>query len=326
MLGVDMATGSTSSAQAAQRASQQETMDAIATCGILQSFVRENGGQWDHKQWLGLLDRLRGQGFFVDPDLIGIALERERTVYRSGQSLAQRQADSPEASRFLDAGPLSKDTSRENNLSMCEISLRKAQEDLKARFLEWESHQEGLARREAALDEKAALLMQQEQEVGILLKREQDIARKHASLIEREQELDKAQASHAQTDHLSSRAVRAEAHIAQLQAKVIESHTNVHRLEAALHRREEELAAAQENIARLEEFSRKIASQALAQSPKAVRQEFKDRLQQAGDALKEAKRRLKAAAAKEKALQDKETLLARRENRAIETEFSKLLR
>jgi hypothetical protein len=45
----------------------------------LQRFVAEHPQGWDHEQWLGLVESLRGRGHSVDdPDRTGTLLERER--------------------------------------------------------------------------------------------------------------------------------------------------------------------------------------------------------------------------------------------------------
>ncbi len=62
--------------------SKEENLNRLLKTGILQSFVEENNGEWDHRKWLELCDRINEKGFTpIDLDQVGLMLEEVKSRY-----------------------------------------------------------------------------------------------------------------------------------------------------------------------------------------------------------------------------------------------------
>ena len=65
----------------------------IASAGVLASFVEAFNGSWDHGQWLELVSYVRGMGYVVSEDKLGMALEAERDRYFEEMAKNERLAE-----------------------------------------------------------------------------------------------------------------------------------------------------------------------------------------------------------------------------------------
>ena len=54
----------------------------LAASGLVQKFVRDKSGAWNHQDWLGFLSALRGAGYRLVPDnQVGLLLEEEKSRF-----------------------------------------------------------------------------------------------------------------------------------------------------------------------------------------------------------------------------------------------------
>jgi len=49
--------------------------------GVLHQFVREHDGQWEHEQWLSLINKISKQFSPIDINKVGLALEQLKSMY-----------------------------------------------------------------------------------------------------------------------------------------------------------------------------------------------------------------------------------------------------
>jgi hypothetical protein len=67
--------------------------ERLIQSGLIQSFVKQRGGQWNHQEWLGFLASVRSAGYHIlSDDEIGLLLEQEK-------SRMNPPADKPEDTR-----------------------------------------------------------------------------------------------------------------------------------------------------------------------------------------------------------------------------------
>ena len=53
--------------------------ERLIRSGLVQNFVKQKGGQWNHKDWLGFLASVRSVGYHsLSDDQIGRVLEQEK--------------------------------------------------------------------------------------------------------------------------------------------------------------------------------------------------------------------------------------------------------
>lgn len=56
--------------------SSEENLERLGRTRMLESFVNDNGGSWDHQKWIALCDKIREKEFMpIDFDHIGLVLE-----------------------------------------------------------------------------------------------------------------------------------------------------------------------------------------------------------------------------------------------------------
>ncbi|MFZ2658317.1 MAG: hypothetical protein WAX69_25515 [Victivallales bacterium] len=56
--------------------SKEENLGRLSRTGILKDFVKENNGNWDHRKWIELCDKITQKGFTpIDFDQVGLMLE-----------------------------------------------------------------------------------------------------------------------------------------------------------------------------------------------------------------------------------------------------------
>jgi hypothetical protein len=56
----------------------EQKVSKIASLGVLSAFAEAYGGNWDHGQWLELVDYVQKMGYAVPEHMLGLALENER--------------------------------------------------------------------------------------------------------------------------------------------------------------------------------------------------------------------------------------------------------
>ena len=64
-------------------ATKKETnLKKLAKTSLLMNFVKKNDGNWNHAQWVGLLEALKTKGYTpIDADQVGLLLEDKKEVY-----------------------------------------------------------------------------------------------------------------------------------------------------------------------------------------------------------------------------------------------------
>jgi len=59
-----------------------DMLEEIAHSGIIDSFVRQNQGQWNQQKWMGLCEEIRRNGFGeVDLNKVCLMLESSKSNY-----------------------------------------------------------------------------------------------------------------------------------------------------------------------------------------------------------------------------------------------------
>lgn len=60
----------------------EDNLNRLLEAGILQAFVEENNGAWDHQKWLELCDKIKKKGFTpIAFDRVGLMLEDIKSRY-----------------------------------------------------------------------------------------------------------------------------------------------------------------------------------------------------------------------------------------------------
>jgi hypothetical protein len=62
--------------------SETENMKCLMNSDILENFVRENRGEWDHDAWLMLCAEIEEKGYLpIDFTTVGLQLEKIKAAY-----------------------------------------------------------------------------------------------------------------------------------------------------------------------------------------------------------------------------------------------------
>jgi len=64
----------------------EENLRRLEDTCILEDFVIENSGSWDHQKWLDLCEKIRQKGFSpIDFDQVGLMLEKIKADFMSAK-------------------------------------------------------------------------------------------------------------------------------------------------------------------------------------------------------------------------------------------------
>ncbi|MEM3399780.1 MAG: hypothetical protein QXP42_03025 [Candidatus Micrarchaeia archaeon] len=72
---------------------ENEELARLKNSGKLREFVERQKGAWNHEQWLSFLSELRGLGYTLHGDIIGLALEEEKAKYWSPEEVEKRKRE-----------------------------------------------------------------------------------------------------------------------------------------------------------------------------------------------------------------------------------------
>ncbi|OGV55624.1 MAG: hypothetical protein A2X49_02650 [Lentisphaerae bacterium GWF2_52_8] len=64
---------------------KEDNLKKLAKSPVVRNFVKKKNGSWGHEEWLAFFDSVKEKYSPIDPDQVGLLLEKEKAKFLAGK-------------------------------------------------------------------------------------------------------------------------------------------------------------------------------------------------------------------------------------------------